>query len=336
MKRVLLFIGLAIGLAGGAAVLSLSESYRGFQPDLFVRVQRGAGTASIARTLEQAGAIRYAWQFDLERALRPRATLQAGEYRFTKAATVHEVFSRLARGDIYYMEIMVKEGSNMYDIGRAVENAGVMAADDFVRAAGDPSSIRDLDPHAPTLEGYLFPSTYRVSRSTTPAELCSKMTEQFRKQWKKLAAGRQVNVHRTITLASLVEKETGIPSERPLVAGVFTNRLERGMRLECDPTTIYAALVENRYRNAIHRSDLASHNPYNTYQNAGLPPGPIANPGADSIAAALEPAETAFLFFVAKPGGGGHQFSSTLDAHHKATREYRGESKKPKKARKAA
>jgi len=126
-----------------------------------------------------------------------------------------------------------------------------------------------------------------------------------------------------LALASLVEKETGVAEERPLVASVFTNRLAKGMRLECDPTTIYAALLDNRYRGKIHKSDLASANPYNTYQNAGLPPGPIANPGAASLEAALAPAETDFLYFVAKPGGGSHQFSATLAEHQKAVQAYR-------------
>jgi UPF0755 protein len=149
------------------------------------------------------------------------------------------------------------------------------------------------------------------------------MTAEFRKQWKKLAGASDQEVNHVVTLASLVEKETGVPEERTLVAGVFANRLRTGMRLDCDPTVIYAALIDNRYRGVIHRSDLDSHNPYNTYQNSGLPPGPIANPGAATLAAALEPAQTDFLYFVAKPAGGGHVFSSTLAAHEKAVQSYR-------------
>jgi len=133
-----------------------------------------------------------------------------------------------------------------------------------------------------------------------------------------------------------VEKETGISEERPLVASVFVNRLMRGMNLECDPTAIYAALLENRYRGVIHQSDLDSRNPYNTYQNAGLPPGPIASPGAEALAAAIHPAETNYLYFVAKASGEGHQFSSTLAAHRKAVESYRHASKSGKNPRKAA
>jgi UPF0755 protein len=154
------------------------------------------------------------------------------------------------------------------------------------------------------------------------------MTAQFQKEWKKLMPNETAEVPaadmvKVVTLASLIEKETGVASERPIVSSVFQNRLRIGMALDCDPTVIYAALLEDRYRGAIHRSDLDNKNPYNTYQHTGLPPGPIANPGASSLVAALHPAETEFLYFVAKPGGGGHVFSSSLAAHEKAVQSYR-------------
>jgi UPF0755 protein len=264
------------------------------------------------------------------RALQPSAKLQAGEYRFSRAASVREVFGRIARGDIYFFEFTAPEGSNIFDIAHALEIQHVMSGEDFLTAATDASSIHDLAPKAKTLEGYLFPSTYRLSHHTTAAQLCKQMTDEFRKEWRRLAAGRSADPHSTVTLASLVEKETGVREERPLIASVFTNRLEKGMRLECDPTTIYAALLDNRYRGAIHRSDLANGNPYNTYQNAGLPPGPIANPGAQAIAAALDPARTGYLFFVAKPEGGSHHFSASLAEHEKAVVAYRHGSQKRK------
>jgi UPF0755 protein len=157
--------------------------------------------------------------------------------------------------------------------------------------------------------------------------LAKMMTDEFRKEWAKASAGKDADVRSIVTLASLVEKETAAADERPLVASVFRNRLEQGMLLQCDPTTIYAALLDHRYRGTIHKSDLASANPYNTYENAGLPPGPIANPGTQSLAAALEPADTPFLYFVAKPEGGGHQFSATIAQHEKAVIAYRHASK---------
>jgi UPF0755 protein len=274
----------------------------------------------MANELERAGVIRYSWQFLLARMAAPSVVLQAGEYRFNSASSVRTVLDRIAAGDVYYFDVTVPEGSNMFDIARLVDSQGVLSAEDFLKAAADPAPIRDLDPSAPNLEGYLFPSTYRLSHSTTAAELCKMMTAEFRRQWKKIGPAE---VHRVVTLASLVEKETGVAAERKLVASVFENRLTKKMALDCDPTTIYAALLDHRYRGTIHRSDLDSGNPYNTYQNPGLPPGPIANPGAGAMDAAAHPAETDYLYFVAKPGGGGHTFSSTLEQHDKAVRAYR-------------
>ncbi len=331
MKRTLRWlagalVAVAVAIAAGAVWLSLP--YRGFQGETFVRFDRGTGTPAMAAALERAGVIRSRYQFWVARALQPAAKLQAGEYRFAEPASALTVFRRIARGDIFFFEIQVPEGSNIFDIARIVESAGALPAEDFLRAASDPAPIRDLDPQARTLEGYLFPSTYRISHSTTAEEFCRMMTAQFRRQWKKLAPGG-AEPHSTVTLASMVEKETGSPAERPLVASVFTNRLSIGMKLDCDPTTIYAALLDRRYQGVIHQSDLNSHNAYNTYQNPGLPPGPIANPGADAIAAALHPAQTKYLYFVAKPEGGGHQFSATLDQHEKAVRVYRNATNQP-------
>jgi UPF0755 protein len=330
---------LAVGIAlmCAVAVWALMSPYRGFTAERFVEIPRGTSTVAIAQELAAQGVIRYRWQFLLARALRPRANLQAGEYRFNKAASVREVFDRITKGDIYYFEFTVPEGSNVFDIASALESQGVMKAETFLHAAEDPSLIRDLFPEAKTLEGFLFPSTYRLTHATTAEDLCKLMTETFRREWRKLANGNGADPRRVITLASLVEKETAVDAERPLVASVFENRLAKQMRLECDPTTIYAALLENRYQGTIHRSDLANRNPYNTYQNAGLPPGPIANPGAPSIAAALSPAQTNYLYFVANPAGGSHHFSATIHEHEKAVIAYRsaGKRKNPVKKRDA-
>jgi UPF0755 protein len=332
-------------IALGMVALSLNLPYRGFQNDAFLHIERGTGTVEIGRALAQVGAIRFPWQFWAERALHSDGKIQAGEYKFSEAASAAVIFDRLARGDVSFFELTVKEGSNMFDIAQLLATAGVMPAADFLRAAANPALILDLAPQAPSLEGYLFPSTYRISHAATAADLCRQMTEQFRKQWRRLtekevAAGstirmqsdahrdERIDVHSVVTLASLVEKETGVPAERALVAGVFAHRLDLGMKLDCDPTTIYAALLENRFRNVIHKSDLASQNAYNTYRHAGLPPGPIANPGADSLEAAIHPAETDYLYFVAKPEGGGHRFSSTLAAHDQAIRAYRKKTRK--------
>jgi UPF0755 protein len=316
---------LLAGGIGAAAIASQRLPYQGFQREAFVDLNRGEGTLAMGRALQQAGVIRYAWEFWFERALRLSAKLTAGEYRFAGPSSVQTVFDRIARGDVFYIEFRVPEGSNMFDVARLVEAAGTMQAAEFVRAASDPALIRDIDPNAQTLEGYLFPATYRLQHYTKPEELCRMMIDQFRRQWKKLGGDEP---HSAVTLASMVEKETGIPEERPLVAGVFANRLMRGMNLDCDPTAIYAALLEDRYRGAIYQSDLDSANPYNTYRYPGLPPGPIANPGAEALSAALHPAVTNYLYFVAKRSGEGHWFSSTLMDHDKAVKAYRHEPEK--------
>jgi UPF0755 protein len=223
----------------------------------------------------------------------------------------------------------------MFDIAQSLEDLGVMRADEFLRAARNPAPIRDLAPEATTLEGYLFPSTYHLTRLMPPEQICRQMTGQFRRVWKEL--GAPAGAHRLVTLASLVEKETAIAEERPVIASVYRNRLAIGMKLDCDPTIIYAALLEKRYRGAIFQSDLASTNRYNTYQHAGLPPGPIANPGKRSLEAALAPAETKFLYFVARPDGtGAHQFSAGLDQHQRAVARYRRGNRKANQARPAA
>jgi UPF0755 protein len=349
MKRRAVRWALAVFAAAsaGAVWMSLNERYSGFRGEALVRVEHGMGTRGIAGALSEAGVIRYRWQFVAMRAIAPFAGLQAGEYLFSEPATVREVFARIARGDVHYFELTVPEGSNIFDIAHLLASRNFMSAETFLAAAADPALIRDLAPEAETLEGYLFPSTYRVSRMTTAADLCRMMTREFRRQWKKAGGDPAARVHDVVTLASLVEKETGVSGERAMVASVFANRLRKPMRLECDPTVIYAALLEKRYDGVIHRSDLDRHNRYNTYQNDGLPPGPITNPGLASLEAALRPAETDYLYFVAKAGGGGHVFSTTLAAHEKAVRSYRNgpQSRKsgkptkpaasPKRARKA-
>jgi UPF0755 protein len=320
IARYALILFAAALIAGIATVWSLGHAYSP-TGETFVRVERGWGTVAIARTLRQAGVVHYEWQIYAAHLLNPAAKLQAGEYRFAGPSSAFTVFDRIRRGDVYHFEFTVPEGSNRWDIARLIEATGIISAADFLKASAAPALIRDLAPNAPSLEGFLFPSTYRLTHSSTAADLCRLMTAEFRRQWKKLDPS--ADALKTVTLASLVEKETGVADERKIVAGVFANRIEKGMRLDCDPTTIYAALLDNRYTGVIHKSDLLNQNPYNTYQNAGLPPGPIANPGSAALAAALDPAATEYLFFVAKAEGGGHVFSATRAAHEKAVAAYR-------------
>ncbi len=324
MKKILvLFVVVAIAAVAYVG-WQLRRPYKGFSEPVIVEFPHGTSTGQMAAKLSEEGVIRSPWLFMAARVFRRGAHLQAGEYQFTRDASPLEVYGRIARGDIYYMELLVPEGFNMFDVANDVAKLGTMPAETFLAAARDPSLIRDLDPQAQTLEGYLFPNKYRVLRKTTAREICKMMTDAFRAHWKSLGAAAGASVHDTVTLASLVEREARLPQERTMVSSVFQNRLRMGMRLGCDPTTVYAALLEGRYTGVIHQSDLASENPYNTYTHAGLPPGPIANPGVGSIQAALTPSTTPFLYFVAKgDGSGGHTFSESLQQHEAAVTAYR-------------
>jgi UPF0755 protein len=320
--RWLLALIILLALGGGYMAYQFTRPSAAFKGETFLDFPKGTTTPEMANSLENAGVIPHGWEFLLVHALRPQRALQAGEYRFAKPESVLQVFDRIARGDVFYYTLVVPEGQNMFDIAGAAAKLGVFPAADFLKVARDPSSIRDLDPAAPTLEGYLFPSSYRLDRHTTATKLCHLMTSRFREIWNQ--SGAAGNVHQTVTLASLIEREARVPTDRPIVSSVFQNRLKIGMKLDCDPTTIYAALLEGRYTGTIHQSDLASPNPYNTYRNAGLPPGPIANPGKDSLMAALHPAETDYLYFVLRPdGSGAHNFSKSISEHLVATSQFR-------------
>jgi peptidoglycan lytic transglycosylase G len=321
----LIVIALFLAVSAGIARYWYFGPYRGFASETFVEIERGMSSPRIARVLASHGVVRSRWAFLAVRALHPRSTLQAGEYRFGSAQTPWQVFEKIRRGDIFYEEFTVPEGSSMFDIASLLGQSDIVHPDAFLKAAADPQTIRDLDPLAPDLEGYLFPSTYRVTHRTSAQQLCHMMTSEFRKQWTALGGEKHIaDTHKIVTLASLVEKEAAVPGERPFIAAVFTNRLRLGMPLQCDPTTVYAALLENRYRGVIRKSDLASANPYNTYTHPGLPPGPIANPGISSLTAALHPADVDYVYFVAKAdGSGSHHFSSTFEEHEKAVLAYR-------------
>lgn len=318
------WVALAILLGGGAGytLWELLRPYAAFGQETFIDFPKGTSTIEMARLLAQSGVIAHSWAFLAVRVFEPRRKLQAGEYRFAQPASVREVYDRIARGDVFYYALTIPEGQNMFDIGAAAEKLKLFSAADFLSAARDTSFIHDLDPAAPTLEGYLFPSTYQLKRHTNPQQLCQMMTTRFREVWKEL--GAPADVHGTVTLASLLEREARVPMDRPLISSVFHNRLKIGMKLDCDPTTIYAALLDGRYRGTIHQSDLASDSPYNTYRHTGLPPGPIANPGRDSLLAALHPADTEYLYFVLRPdGSGAHNFSKSISEHQVATAQYR-------------
>jgi UPF0755 protein len=322
----LFVVGLILAVAAFGWLWSrLAQPYKGFTGEVFLDFPMKTRTSDMANALARKGVVEKPWMFLAARALSPHSRLQAGEYKFDKPASAFDVFARIARGDIYYQVLTVPEGHNIFDIEDDLKPLGLFPPGAFLKAARDPELIRDLDPSAHSLEGYLFPDSYHLNKRSTVASLLRTMTARFREQWQELAApgstpGYKGSVHDAVTLASMVEREAKLPEERPLIAGVFANRLKIGMRLDCDPTTVYAALLENRYRGKIYRSDLDNPNAYNTYQHGGLPPGPIANPGSSSLRAALDPAHTKYLYFVAKAdGSGGHHFSDDLSGHLAAT-----------------
>ncbi len=296
-----------------------------------IEIEPGTGSRAIAQKLQHAGVLRSPWPFLALHYLSPaRKKLKAGEYQFEGSSPVWRVHDKLARGDIFYHPFTIPEGFNVFDIAAAAEQQGFCKSKDFLVAAQNPHLVSDIAPNAVSLEGFLFPDTYRFARRTTPKEMVAKMVERFRKVYGEVTRSAHANVPavlQVVTLASMVEKETARADERPLVAGVFQNRLGAGMKLQCDPTVVYAAVLEGKYRGTIYASDLARESKYNTYFVIGLPPGPVANPGRASLEAAVSPAETPYMYFVSDSAGG-HVFSKTLGEHERHTADYRKKSNK--------
>jgi UPF0755 protein len=244
-----------------------------------------------------------------------KPSLKAGEYLFDHDANVIEVHERLARGDVYVHTVVIPEGFNMFDIAKSMEAAGLGPATDFLEVATtDTALISDMAPQATSLEGYLFPNTYNFTRTQTMREMAAEMVKQFRQVAGQI--GLTQDVQQTVTLASIIEKETSVSEERSEVASVYTNRLAKRIPLQADPSVIYAELLDGTYGGALHHNDMQFDSAYNTYRHAGLPPGPIANPGRSSLAAALHPAQTRYFYFVAD-GNGHHRFATTLEEHNK-------------------
>jgi UPF0755 protein len=315
---VLLILGLAVVTF---AYLELKKPV-GPPAETLVEVSPGMGTRAIASLLADHGIIRNRYLFDLWHVFRG-GTLKAGEYQFVEAATLPAVYNRIVRGDIYTRTVTIPEGFNLFDIANAIENAQLGSKEDVLAAAArNVSLIADLDPHAKNLEGYLFPDTYRFPRHLSPVQMLAVMVKRFRQN--STAIGLEGDYHRVVTLASLVEKETPVAADRPLVASVLQNRLDKDMPLMTDPTVIYAAMLENQYRGTIYQSDLKRDSAYNTYRHSGLPPGPICSPGTASLQAAMHPAASQFLYFVADPAAAGHsRFAATLEEHERNVTAYR-------------
>jgi UPF0755 protein len=299
----------------------------------FVMLHPGYSTRRIAYELKSAGVIRSEQAFIFWRYISRRRSLKAGEYLFDKPANTIDVQKRLRRGDVYFHTVVVPEGFTVFDIARAVEAAGLGRAQDFLKEAQtDTALIADIAPNAPSLEGYLFPDTYEFSRMMTMHEMAEAMVKQFRvvaNQIGLIDAAHPFVVTRipleteaVVTMASIVEKETAVADERPLVASVYYNRLTKKIALDADPSIIYAELLAGTYSGALHHDDMRFNSPYNTYTHAGLPPGPIGNPGKSALEAAMHPAQSDYYYFVADAAGH-HRFARTMEEHDKNVAAYR-------------
>jgi len=281
----------------------------------------GYSTRRIATELKKAGVIRSELAFRLWHSTHRKLSLKAGEYLFEREATLPRVYERIAHGDIYFHEVTIPEGYTMFDIAKAMEDAGLGSAADFVHVADTQTQlISDLAPDAKSLEGYLFPNTYQFTRTESLEEMAGVMVRQFRQVAQQI--GLNSDVHRVVTMASIVEKETAAPEERPRVASVYYNRLARRMALDADPSVIYAELLTGTYSGSLHHADMAVNSPYNTYRVPGLPPGPIGNPGKSALEAALHPDSTKFLYFVSDDNGH-HRFARSLEEHNRNVTAYR-------------
>ena len=324
---ILLMLFVLVLLAAGAAGWAIFTPF-GPSTETFVEIPVGSPTARIAQQLEAAGVVRNQFAFDLWRWVR-RGKLKAGEYRFDHPVPLTEVYNRIARGDVFTVAVTVPEGASVFDVANRLEQAGISTRDEFLdQQARLVELVSDIDPQARTLEGYLFPDTYRFPRRTSVSQVAAAMVRRFR----VIAAeiGLKENVHNVVTLASLIERETALESERPLVASVFENRLAKHMPLMTDPSIIYGLEVRRQWRGSIYQSDLKRDTPYNTYLHPGLPPGPIANPGLPSLRAALNPPQTNYLYFVAAGANpqGKSLFATTLEEHTRNVSGYRRAMKK--------
>jgi len=330
MKKLLVLFAAVLALSGAAAFLIYARAnapYRGYDgPSQVVEIPAGSGTRVIGERLVSAGIVRDVLTFRLALWLSGDARrLKAGEYRFDQPMNARQVLAKIARGEVDLVTVTFREGLTIAEMAAVFEEQGFGAAAAFRTAAADPSLIRALDPEASDLEGYLFPETYAVSRKVDAPQLVRAMVDRFTRvltpELREAAAARGLTVRQLVTLASIVEKETGAVDERPTVAAVYTNRLRVGMGLQCDPTVIYALQRAGKFDGNLRRDDLSFDSPYNTYRYPGLPPGPIAAPGKGALEAAAHPATVEFLYFVSR-NDGTHAFARTLDEHNRNVQKF--------------
>jgi UPF0755 protein len=317
----LLITLLALGAGGTYGYSQLTKTYQGYANEKILKISNGMGVDAIGKKLAQEGLIQKPWMFRLIYSLFGRGkTLKAGMYRFDRPMTPREILEKLIQGEFEVVSITFPEGLTIAQMAQIFQSKGMGSAESFVQAAQGGELIHDLDPDATSLEGYLFPDTYYISPQTSPDTLQQLMLERFRQvfrpEWQAQLELEGLSVHRMVTLASLIEKETDRDEERSMVSAVFHNRLQQGMRLQCDPTVIYGLSIEEKFDGNLTKNTLKADSPYNTYVHEGLPPGPIASPGQASLEAAMHPASVSYLFFVSR-NDGSHAFSTDYKEHVK-------------------
>jgi peptidoglycan lytic transglycosylase G len=334
VKWLVVLLALAAALVaviGYRGYKSADVPYKGYSdPEVFFTVEKGASGARIAEGLEREGIVSDRRLFLAALRLnRDKGTIKAGEYRFAEPLSTIQVLDRLVSGDVFTFPVTVPEGLTLMETADHLARLGLADAGTFRESfEAAVSSVAELDPGAANLEGYLYPTTYRFTRNVQPGEVTRTMVAQFKLVFSevKRARAREIGLtpHQVVTLASVIEKETGVPAERPLIGSVFLNRLDRGMPLQSDPTIIYALKLQGRYDGNLRKTDLDMDTPYNTYRFPGLPPGPIASPGEAAIDAVLFPADSKYLYFVSK-NDGSHHFSATYAEHIDAVQKYQVE-----------
>ena len=288
-----------------------------------ISLPAGASIKKLAEELEKQGIIRSSRHFVLASRLTGDAKrFKAGNYRLSNAMTTTVILRKIANGETDFIRFTLPEGYSMYQAAELLQKQGIMTQEAFLNACRDRKALSTLGIKGSSVEGYLFPATYDLAHDEEPERLISRMTAHFEKMYSQIRVGAPkaggMSRHEVVTLASMIEKEAVFPVERPVIASVFQNRLKLGMRLQSDPTAVYGVKT---FGWTVTKADILRPSPYNTYLNAGLPPGPIGNPGTDALRAVLYPAKTPYLYFVARRDGT-HQFSRTLEEHNQAVRKY--------------
>jgi UPF0755 protein len=290
---------------------------------VLVEIPKGSGLKDVARILKDGGAIRDDRVFVVYALLRnARSRLKAGEYAFGAGSNMASILDKIVRGRVFLRRITVPEGLTVKQIAKLLDEKGVVKKEEFLEAAEDKEFVKELlGGSAKSFEGYLFPDTYKYPKGISARELITLMVEEHKKAFMSLGTSRiGLPPHSIVTIASIIEKETALPEEKPLVSAVLHNRLKLGMKLECDPTVIYA--LGDDFDGTLTKKDLKVESDYNTYLVPGLPPGPISNPGMDSLKAAVNPPDVPYLYFVSQ-GDGTHKFSTTYVDHQRAVLKYR-------------